>query len=169
MMLSARYRLLLLSKHHQRQKSYISEESRITLKLGKAKTSSIMHSTLNHHSLSPLFLRKIMTATQNKSQIKRETFQEVLPCRKRVTSLSRAPCQPHLQFKGPFAQNKTVIWGKKPVLLFGLIFPIHLTHSYIRSGGSSGRLRKGLCCHRQQPKRRHFLWLHPLGPLLLLR
>lgn len=111
-MLSARYRLLLLSKHHQRQKSYISEESRITLKLGKAKTSSIMHSTLNHHSLSPLFLRKIMTATQNKSQIKRETFQEVLPCRKRVTSLSRAPCQSHLQFKGPFAQNKTVIWGR---------------------------------------------------------
>lgn len=106
-----------------------------------------------------------MTATQNKSQTKGEA----LPCRKTVTSLSRAPCQPHLQPKWPFAQDKTVIWEKKTVLLFGLIFPIHLIHSYIHSGGSSGQLRKGLCCHGQQLKQRRFLWLHPLGPLLLLQ
>jgi hypothetical protein len=54
-------------------------------------------------------------------------------------------------------------------LLFGLIFPIHLIHSYIHSGDSSQQLRKGLSWHWQQLKQRHFLRLRPLGPLLLLQ
>lgn len=102
----------------------------------------------------------------------RETFQEVLLERKgpafprhRANSISSLN-DPLLKTKLCFGRGKK---KKNCVLLFGLIFPIHLTHSYIHSGDSSRRLRKGLHCHWPRLKLSRFLCLHPLGPLLLLQ
>lgn len=47
-------------------------------------------------------------------------------------------------------QNLVLGRKKKCVLLLGLISIIHLIHSYVHSGDSSGRFRKGLYCHWQQ-------------------
>lgn len=52
-----------------------------------------------------------MTASLNKSQMKGKLFRKY--CRKKVTSLSKAPCQLYLQFKWPFAQDKIVLWEEK--------------------------------------------------------
>lgn len=120
------------------------------MKLLKVKTSSRMYSTFTHHSLVTIILSKIMMASLNKSQMKWDLFRQYR--RKKVTSLSKALCQLYFQFKKTLSSRQNCPLGEKKKLfqLFELIFPVHLIHSYIHSGDSSGQLREGLYCHWQQ-------------------
>ena len=68
-----------------------------------------------------------MTASLNKSQMKGKLLRKYR--RKKVTSLSKAPCQLYLQFKWPFAQDKIVLWEGKKKKLCSVIW-IYLPYSF---------------------------------------